>query len=181
MNDKTLQPLDGYILGNGKMHARLALATRVLAMLAAGTPHCVSLDAIAGQTLQPARELRKICDSLCRAGLARQASRGNWMLACTPGRLTLEDIYCAILAAPGNTPAAAPPAPAQPPHHNLDLLLMQAAMAVNQNICAQLRQFTLDRLMSAAPAGAAAAPAGRHPTSYTRSRPPAIRALPAFH
>lgn len=177
MNDKMMQALDGYILGNGTLHAQLALATKILAMLAARTPHCVTLETFAGQTLQPARELRKLCDSLCRAELVQQTSRDSWMLACTPGRTTLEDVYRAILAAPGRKAAASTAAP-QAPHDNLDLLLAQAAMAVNQNILTQLRQFTLDRLMNTA---AASAPAAQYSTSYIRSHHSAIRTLPAFH
>lgn len=181
MNDKMMQSLDGYILGNGTLHAQLALATKILAMLAARTPHCVTLETFAGQTLQPARELRKLCDSLCRAELVQQARRDSWVLRCTPGCTTLEDVYRALLAAPGRKAAAGTAAPAEPPHDNLDLLLAQAAMAVNQNILAQLRQFTLDRLMNTAAASAAAAPAAQYSTSYIRSRHSTIRALPAFH
>lgn len=185
MNDKILQPLDGYILGNGILHEQLALTTKILAMLAAQTPHGMTLDAIASQTLQPARSLRKICDSLCRAELVQQRGRDNWILTCTPSRLTLEDVYRAILAAPGHkdggSPVNAPPVPAPQPHNNLDLLLMQAAMAVNQNIFTQLRQFTLDRLMSTISASASTAPAAQYSTSYIRSRYLAPGALPAFH
>ncbi|MDP3795021.1 MAG: Rrf2 family transcriptional regulator [bacterium] len=177
MNDKMMQVLDGYILGNGTLHAQLALATKILAMLAARTPHCLTLEAFAGQTLQPARELRKLCDSLCRAELVQQTSRDSWTLTCTPGSTTLEDVYRAILAAPGRKAAASTAAP----HDNLELLLAQAAMAINQNIFTQLRQFTLDRLMNTAAASASSAPAAQYSTSYVRSRHSATRTLPAFH
>lgn len=185
MNDKMLQPLDGYILGNGTLHAQLALTTKILAILAAQTPHCVTLDAIAGQTLQPTRSLRKICDSLSRAELVQQRGRDSWVLTCTPSRLTLEDVYRAILEpahkASGSSPDNAAQVPASRQHNNLDLLLMQAAMAINQNILTQLRQFTLDRLMNTVPASASTAPAARYSTSYISSRHLAPDALPAFH
>ena len=182
-----MQSLDGYILGNSTLHTQLAVAARILALLAASAPQCVTLATLQSATRRSAIELRKICRGFNHAGFATTPKQMHdaWMLDCDLGSVTLEDVYLAILAgaghskksAAGSTDAAAEASPQQ---NNLDLILMQAAVTINQSLFRLLRQFTLDRLNLAATAGAASPPPA-YSTAYIRSREPALHKLGEFN
>ena len=76
-----------------------------------------------------------------------------WLLAVGPAAVTLEDAFRCALAMHG----AESPEPRRPARPEVDMLVMQAAIAVDQRVLLLLRQFPLDRLALAQP-GKAAAP-----------------------
>lgn len=180
-----MQSLDGYILGNSTLHTQLAVATRILALLAASAPQCVTLATLQNATRRSAIELRKICKGFHHAGFVTTPKdvHDAWMLHCDLGDVTLEDVYLALLAGAGNSKKSATgnaAAETSTQQNNLDLILMQAAMTINQSLFKQLRQFRLDRLNIAAAAGAAN-PSQAYSTTYIRSREPALHKLAEFN
>lgn len=134
-----------YLLGNAALHARFIATTEILAKLVYRAPRAVSIAWLEAETGRSARELGKLCVALERAGvLCQDRQCGNqWRLAGEPSQVTLEDVFRAVAeqAAParaGKTAAAVP--------SDVDLLLMQAMIAINQSVSTQLRRFTLDRV-----------------------------------
>ena len=144
------------IFGNGAFHERFRVTTQVLAMLVASAPRAVGIGQLQKTLQRPAREVGRICEGLQDLGLLAPdpAVRGSWALACQPNEVTLDDVYRFVLSTQAER---APPdderfEPLEQLLADADLLVTQAAMAVNQEISRKLRQFTLDRLRSSAAA-----------------------------
>lgn len=174
-----MQSLDDYILGNSKLHAQLVTATRILAMLAASAPQCVTLATMQRDSGGSARELRKICEDFNHAGYTStpKKMRDAWMLHCDLSSVTLADVYLAAIASPGKQSGAGATgatAQASRQQNNLDLILMQATMTINQSLFRLLRQFTLDRLNVAATT-VAESQFNACATHHIRSRDPALQ------
>lgn len=143
---------DDYILGNSVLHQRLCLITEILGKFVSSAPRALSVVQLGQHTGLPARELVKLCGGLWRAQLLRphQGSPDSWELACAASEVTLEDVFrCAVAEQPGRLRAFKPAVfsgAADSVHRDVDLLLTQAAMAINQSVFQHLRQFSLDRL-----------------------------------
>jgi hypothetical protein len=62
--------------------------------------------------------------------------------------LTLEDVFRSVLEVEPARDKVEPVRPANPgrTQHDVDILMMQATMAINQSVFQHLRQFSLDRL-----------------------------------
>ena len=141
--------VEDYILGGSKLHDRLCAMAEIMAKLVASAPRAVGIAQLEQATGRPANELAKLCDSLWRADLLLPDPRGgeSWRLACEPSAVTLEDVFRCIVA---EQQACAKPVaklrnPEQP-QNDVELLVMQAMIAVNQSVLKHLRQFSLDRL-----------------------------------
>ncbi|HCN88098.1 MAG TPA: hypothetical protein DIT28_02840 [Oxalobacteraceae bacterium] len=150
--------VDDYILGNGALHDRFRITTEILGALVSSAPRPVSIAQLESYTGRPAKELVKLCGALWRAMLMRPEakSRNLWALNCEPSSVTLEDVFRCVIA---TQPSRAKTVEAPPPivntdrnHHDVDLLVMQATMAINQSVFKHLRQFSLDRLKISAAA-----------------------------
>ncbi|MFC7518747.1 Rrf2 family transcriptional regulator [Herbaspirillum sp. GCM10030257] len=136
------------ILGNSELHDRFFAVTEVLARLVSSAPRSVSIAQIEEETSRPEKEITKLCTALARDGLLRPDPHApeRWMLACEASLVTLEDVFRCVLATqqtrcrPGgrNTADRVP--------NDVDLLVMQAMIAINQSVFTHLRQFSLDRL-----------------------------------
>lgn len=155
--------VDDYILGNGVLHDRFRVTTEILSALVSSAPRSLSMAQLQSYTGRPSKELAKLCGALWRSMLTQpdEKVRGSWMLACAPSTVTLEDVFRCVIA---NQPPVAKPtivksADADQRHHDIDLLVMQATMAINQSVFRHLRQFSLDRLKVSA---AAKPPLTRH-------------------
>jgi DNA-binding IscR family transcriptional regulator len=150
--------VDDYILGNGALHDRFRITTEILGALVSSAPRPVSIAQLESYTGRPAKELVKLCGALWRAMLMRPEakSRKLWALNCEPSSVTLEDVFrCVIATQPSRAKTVeAPPPPVNTDrnHHDVDLLVMQATMAINQSVFMHLRQFSLDRLKISAAA-----------------------------
>jgi DNA-binding IscR family transcriptional regulator len=147
---------DDYILGNGALHDRFRVTTEILGALVSSSPHSLSMAQLQNYTGRPAKELAKLCSALWRSMLTKPdtKARGNWVLACAPSSVTLEDVFRCVIA---NQPQPAKsiittPVESDQRHHDIDLLVMQATMAINQSVFKHLRQFSLDRLKVSAAA-----------------------------
>jgi DNA-binding IscR family transcriptional regulator len=145
---------DDCILGNGALHDRFRLATEILGALVSNAPRPLSMAQLEDHTGRPAKELVKLCGSLWGALLMRPDAsiRDGWVLAGPPNAITLEDIFrCVLESQPGRSKViAAKPDNPDRTHHDVDLLVMQATMAINQSVFQHLRQFSLDRLKASA-------------------------------
>lgn len=155
--------VDDYILGNGALHERFRVTTEILGALVSNAPRPVSIAQLESYTGRPAKELAKLCAGLWRAMLLRPAGklRNVWTLSCEPSSVTLEDVFrCVVAAEPGRSKAAVE-RPVEPDRtrHDVDLLVMQATMAINQSVFQHLRRFSLDRLKISA---AAKPPRSKH-------------------
>jgi DNA-binding IscR family transcriptional regulator len=144
----TMGTVESYIFGNGALHDRFFATTEILAKLVSSAPRAVSLAQLESATGRPARELGKLCASLERAGLVRQdqESADKWSLTCDPSMVTLEDVFrCVLTEQQGRGRSASKATPDRAPN-DVDLLVMQAMIAINQSVFKHLRQFSLDRL-----------------------------------
>lgn len=148
--------IDDYIFGNGALHERFRFVTQVLAALVACAPRSLSIAQLQKYTHRSARELDKLCETLRETLLVQpdEAVRGNWLLACEPSAVTLEDVFRLVIAPKGDRLARTPatPDPVEQLLLDVDLLVMQATMAINQSVFMQLRQFSLDRLRASSAA-----------------------------
>ncbi|HYD97024.1 MAG TPA: hypothetical protein VEC01_16970 [Noviherbaspirillum sp.] len=144
------------ILGNGPLYERLCVVAEVLGKFVSCSPRAVDIAQLERHTGRTARELFRLCAMLCREQLLRPAPglAQSWLLACPAGTLTLEDAFRCVLAeqAARGRRATAKPAMPDAPRRDVDLLVMQAAMGINQSVLRHLRQFSLDRLTLRAPA-----------------------------
>lgn len=148
--------VDDFIFGNGALHERFRFTTQVLAVLVACAPRSVSIAQIQKYIPRAARDIEQVCDGLREPMLVQPDTdmRGNWHLACDPSAVTLEDVFRFVISLysgrtvkPGREADAADQLTL-----GVDLLVMQATMAVNQSVYKQLRQFSLDRLRVSASA-----------------------------
>lgn len=154
--------VEQYLLGDGAAHARLCLITEILAKFVASAPRGMPLDTLAVKTGRPVPELLALCEALEENNLVKPhpSQPGCWMLAREACSITLEDAFRFVLAEHEARVAAEDKedaAPARGISPAVDLLVMQAAMAINQSIFQHLRQFSLDRLK----AGAGGKPAAK--------------------
>jgi DNA-binding IscR family transcriptional regulator len=140
--------VESYIFGNGALHDRFFATTEILAKLVSSAPRAVAVAQLESTTGRPAKELSRLCTSLERAGLVRQApdAADKWSLTCDPSMVTLEDVFrCVLTEQQGRGRSSSKAAPDRAPN-DVDLLVMQAMIAINQSVFKHLRQFSLDRL-----------------------------------
>lgn len=131
------------ILGNGALHDRFFATTEILARLVSSAPRAVSLAQLEQATGRTAKELSRLCGGLLKAGLLRSEQHGKWSLTCDPCLVTLEDVFrCVLGRQQGRARQTAP----ERASSDVDLLVMQAMIAINQSVFKHLRQFSLDRL-----------------------------------
>lgn len=144
--------IDDYILGNGALHDRFCASTEVLAKVVSSTPRPVTLKQLEQCTGRALAELEPLCGNLARAGLLRMhdSERDGWVLARRAGEATLEDVFRCVVGAQPVAPRTLTRDAAGQAQPEVDLLVMQATMAINQSVFRHLRQFPLDRLKARA-------------------------------
>lgn len=148
-----MSPADDYILGNGALHQRFRLATEIVGALASHAPRSLTLAELERHTGHPAKDVVKLCMQLARTDVLRLAPDqvDAWLLAAPASALTLEDVFRCVLDMQGaRGKPAARTGQQQRVSHDIDLLMMQATMAINQSVFKHLRQFSLDRLKARA-------------------------------
>lgn len=139
--------VDDFIFGNSAMHEQLCVTAAILGKLVSSAPRAVTLAQLEECSERSTREVKKLCASLLRVGLLRQEKDGAWALACAPSAVTLEDVFRCVVAEQ-QARVKASTQQKSPPHaiSEVELLIMQATMAVNQSVFQHLRQFSLDRM-----------------------------------
>ncbi len=146
-----MSEIDQFIIGDSASYARLCLIAEVLGKFISCTPRALDIAQLQRQTGRSRRELRKLCALLCRERLLQPSQPHAWTLACEASRVTLEDAFRCIVAerSARAKPKAATMNSAETedaPRREVNLLVMQAAMGINQRVFRHLRQFSLDRL-----------------------------------
>lgn len=140
--------VEDYILGNSALHDRFFATTEILARIVASAPRAVSLGQLEEASGRPAKQILKLCARLVRANLLCHDTNGahKWMLTCNPSMVTLEDVFrCVMTENQGARSTSSASAPERV-RSDVDLLVMQAMIAINQSVFKHLRQFSLDRL-----------------------------------
>ncbi|NEX63884.1 Rrf2 family transcriptional regulator [Noviherbaspirillum galbum] len=137
--------VDGFIFGNGALHERFFATTDILAKLVSSAPRAVSMAQLESESDRPAKEIARLCASLTRAGLLRQEGADRWVLCGDASDVTLEDVLRCVLNDQQSRGRSAKQA-SDRVATDVDLLVMQAMIAINQSIFKHLRQFSLDRL-----------------------------------
>jgi DNA-binding IscR family transcriptional regulator len=138
-----------FILGSGMLYQRFRLATEILCALSSAAPRPLTMGDLIARTGGSDKQVARVCSGLERAALLRPATGAEGCLLALPASaITLEDIFrCALdMQAPRGRGASAKESGMPGATRDLDLLLMQATMAINQSVFRHLRQFSLDRL-----------------------------------
>lgn len=148
---------DHFLLGDGAMHQHLCAVTEILGKFVANAPRPLNLSQLEDCTGRSSEELAQFCHALGRGGLlqAHTTLADSWELLCAPEEVTLEHVFRFVMADAPSPTAPLDEVPARRPQRlqrDADLLVMQAAMAINQSMLQHLRQFSLDRLKSSAAA-----------------------------
>jgi DNA-binding IscR family transcriptional regulator len=88
------------ILGNSALHDQLCLSSCILAELLRQSPRAVGIDQLVQAVDHPLEEVEQMCRRLSRNGLLQPDvdRQGVWMLAGDPARITLADLFSALLA-----------------------------------------------------------------------------------
>lgn len=143
-----------FIFGDRQLHARFSLAIELLARIVTTKSQSVTTVALAEAVGQSPRTVRGVLAGLCQSGLLCRDERGKnaWFCASALDGITLADIFCSVAgAAPENMrkkacEAAAACESRSASQQNIELLLMQATMAINQTVLQHLEAFDLGRL-----------------------------------
>ena len=136
---------DEYLLGDASMHGKFQMTAEILERFVAGGTREMSVKRVADDTGHTPRDINQICKSLQRAGILVQGeeSARSWTIARDPNTITLEDVYrCVAADRRQPQPTANEEADLA---SSVDLLIMQATIAINQSVFQHLRQFSLGR------------------------------------
>ncbi|HYD60429.1 MAG TPA: hypothetical protein VEC35_08750 [Noviherbaspirillum sp.] len=88
------------ILGSPALHGQLCLSSCILAELLRQSPRAVGIDQLVQAVDHPLEDVEQMCRRLSRNGLLLPDvdRQGVWMLAGDPARITLADLFSALLA-----------------------------------------------------------------------------------
>lgn len=142
-----------FIFGDQQLHARFSLAIELLARIVVGSQRTVTTTALAEAVGQSPRTVRVVLTGLHQSGLLSHDAidKDAWSCSSALGSITLADIFCSVAA----TPDASRRKKSDGLHadesrnaaqQGVELLLMQATMAINQTVLQHLQAFDLGRL-----------------------------------
>lgn len=156
MNARALESsaIHEFMFGDRQLHARFSMAIELLARLVIANPRPLTTTALSEAMGEPPRTVRSVLANLHRSGLLCQDGkiRDAWTCSAGLGSITLADVFRSVA---GATPAqarrkkAAPDTAEEPrtaSQQGVELLLMQATMAINQVVLQHLQAFDLGRL-----------------------------------
>ncbi|WP_151635662.1 Rrf2 family transcriptional regulator [Noviherbaspirillum aerium] len=154
MNARAMEPaMQEFILGDLLLHTRFSMAIELLARLVLASPGTLTAAQLAEASGQSPRTVRTLLASLHAAGLvsANGKLKDAWSCPCSPDTFTLADVFLCVSAAKAEPSSAkkrsdtdgASPSATQA---GVELLLMQATMAINQLVLQHLQSFDLSRL-----------------------------------
>ncbi|NEX64552.1 MarR family transcriptional regulator [Noviherbaspirillum galbum] len=150
-----------FLFGDPVLHRRFAMAIDILARLMSLSPPGATAGELAAALGQPTRAVQALLGGLARAGLVARSPQcaDRWLCPGTIGVATLADVFRCVAESPpprqrraASKPDVPKPDAGRPPpdradaRHGVDILLMQATMAVNQVVLQHLQAFDLGRL-----------------------------------
>jgi DNA-binding IscR family transcriptional regulator len=163
MNASAMAPpaVGEFLFGDPALHGRFAMAIELLARVMTARPHFLTTAELADALSQPPRAVRSLLVGLHRSGLLLKdgKTRDAWSCPSTPGTVTLADVFRSVSdagadsvrKARANTNGRTEPEAQEPrssAQQGVDLLLMQATMAINQVVFQHLQSFDLGRLQA---------------------------------
>lgn len=136
------------ILGEVVLHGRFQAALFVLLDLVLNAPRSVSVAEMEARTTYPRKRLLGICKTLQEAEIVKPDPmvRDAWVLACVPGVVTLEDVFCCAIAQSATARAKKTVERQREMasfHSKVNLIVTQAVLSTNQIIRKNLRNFPL--------------------------------------
>jgi DNA-binding IscR family transcriptional regulator len=157
MNAVALPPsaIEEFIFGDPALHHRFSLAIELLARVMAARPGRLTTEALlmAAPGHSP-RMVRSLLACLHRSGLLLKAEniRGAWTCPDSLGDITLADVFRSVSDSSAENARKSRGEPVQvsrpSTQQGVDLLLMQATMAINQVVLQHLQSFDLGRLQA---------------------------------
>jgi DNA-binding IscR family transcriptional regulator len=154
MNAVAMEPsaIGEFVFGDQSLHVRFSTAIALLAAIVMAYPRPMSTATLAESLGESTRTIRALLACLQRSGLIFQddKTRDAWKCPATPGEVTLADVFRSV--ASEWTPPRRKKAegvseePKSTAQLGVDLLLMQATMAINQVVLQHLQSFDLGRL-----------------------------------
>lgn len=153
-----------FIFGDQLLHSRFALAIELLARVVIDNPRPVTTVALCHALGQSPRQVRVLLNNLHKSGLVcqEQKSKDAWHCPASLGAVTLADVFRSVAGAipeaasarRKKSDVAAADETRSAAQQSVDLLLMQATMAINQVVLQHLQAFDLGRLKAVASSGA---------------------------
>ena len=137
------------ILGDHLFHRQLCLATEVLAHYIRSQPKELSVEQVSMYICHPRRSVHALCRKMARAGLLVKDpnTRNTWGLPSNWSSLTLSDVYEFVAAERATALSGTPNGELETLASNIAIHWMQAALATNQSVATQLRQFSVDKIV----------------------------------
>ncbi|HEY0846177.1 MAG TPA: Rrf2 family transcriptional regulator [Noviherbaspirillum sp.] len=156
MNARAMEvpAIQEFILGDEQLHARFSLAIELLVRILTASRQPVTTAALSDAVGQSPRAVRSLLASLQQSDLLRQdaVEKDAWSVATPLNAITLADIFCSVASGVSDSPRRKKPESAPPDEartgsqQGVELLLMQATMAINQTVLQHLQAFDLGRL-----------------------------------
>lgn len=158
MNARAMEPaMQEFILGDLLLHTRFSMAIELLARLVLASPRTLTAAQLAEASGHSPRNVRALLVSLREAGLVfvDPKLKDAWSCPCAPGSFTLADVFLCVSSARsepstarkrGEADGASSSTSPSATQAGVELLLMQATMAVNQLVLQHLQSFDLSRL-----------------------------------
>jgi DNA-binding IscR family transcriptional regulator len=152
-----------FLFGDQLLHSRFSLAIELLARIVIANPRQVTTSKLAEVLEQSPRTVRVILSGLHQSGLLCQDQKNKdaWSCGTALSTITLADVFRSVAGAMHESAgrkkkidAAHPDEARSAAQHSVDLLLMQATMAINQVVLQHLQTFDLGRLKALASSNA---------------------------
>jgi hypothetical protein len=124
----------------------LASVAAVLERFVARTPNGCHARQMMHDTELSRREIRTICSALCKLNVVSFSDDDTWVLCGHPGEITLQQAWEAALLVDMLKRRDRTQEDDRTGDREINLLIQQAALAINQNITAELKRFQLDRV-----------------------------------
>lgn len=148
-----MSSLEDSIFADPAMHAHFCAVAEVLSLFVAEPSGVISHAQLKRDSKRCAIEVRQVCVDLSAAGLLRkQGGRGErWLLLKDASEISLEDAYDCVLKSPVIGGIALEGASKKKPQLDssagrIEMIIMQAAMGINQANRRHLRLFYLHKL-----------------------------------
>jgi DNA-binding IscR family transcriptional regulator len=165
MSAAVLEPsvVSEFIFGDQLLHSRFSTAIELLVRIVIAHPRPVTTAALCETVGQTPRQVRALLNSLHQSGLLHQDHKNKdaWHCPVSLNAVTLADVFCSVATAMPESGAARrkkqdvaePDEIRSAARQSVDLLLMQATMAINQVVLQHLQAFDLGKLKAVASSG----------------------------
>ncbi|RZI41720.1 hypothetical protein EGT07_16575 [Herbaspirillum sp. HC18] len=154
--------LPEFLLGDRQLHERFSMAIELLARVVIANHRSVTTTTLSEAMGCPPRAVRALISNLQQSGLLLQddKTRDAWSCPSTLGDITLADVFRSVAGAEPDSSRKKKSEPQatgesrSAAQQSVDLLLMQATMAINQVVLQHLQSFDLGRLKAVKSAAA---------------------------